>query len=81
MQHDALTLTAALRLPFVEFTIAEVAFDRIGRMTAIPVRGLGAVSGTPMGPTAYVSRSARYDAFNRWLEQHLGAAAFALGDI
>lgn len=66
MQHDALTLSSALRLPFVSFDLRDVAFDEIGRMTAAAHRG---------GPHGVlVSRAADYAAFKRWLESCLGAA-------
>ena len=65
MQHDALTLSAALGLPFVEFDRRGVAFDDIGRMSVhgggVPVR---------------LSHRADYAAFNRWLDQALSGATF-----
>lgn len=65
MQHDALTLSAALRLPFVDFDRVPVVLDDIGRMSRSP-------SG---GTTAWLSLSVRYPAFMRWLTQRLEPAA------
>ncbi|WP_327346310.1 hypothetical protein [Streptomyces europaeiscabiei] len=63
MQHDALTLSAALQLPFVEFDKMPVAVDGVGRTTR---------SGT--GVPVRVSLSARYPAFMRRLSQRLDPA-------
>ncbi|MCG7523306.1 nucleoside hydrolase [Streptomyces sp. OfavH-34-F] len=62
MQHDALTLTAALDLPFVDSAQLHVAMDAIGRTTEAP-RGQGA--------TVRWSMSAEYDAFMRWMSAAL----------
>lgn len=80
MQHDALTLSAALELPFVESFPAHVVFDSIGRLgEADPSRNGGA------GGAVWVSRRADYPAFMGWLESALtrghvaGAAAGLAG--
>lgn len=70
IQHDALTLTAALELPFVDATPATVTFDAIGRMTE-----------TDRGAPVWLSRRADYPVFIAWLADALnpaGAAAAAL---
>lgn len=64
MQHDALTLSAALALPFVESDKITVELDEIGRMTA-------ADHGVPL----WVSVSARYEPFMTWLSAALDPAA------
>ena len=66
MQHDALTLSAALELPFVESSPAQVAFDPIGRLVETAPRASGAGSGA-----VWVSRRADYPAFMGWLERTL----------
>lgn len=60
IQHDALTLTAALHLPFVDFDTTAVAIDEHGRMREEP-------TGIPM----MLSTSARYPAFMDWLHRQL----------
>ncbi|MFE9246651.1 nucleoside hydrolase [Nocardiopsis sp. NPDC006938] len=60
IQHDALTLSAALDLPFVHLDRAEVALDDRGRMSLAP-------GGAPV----WLSASATYAPFNRWLEDCL----------
>jgi len=60
MQHDALTLSAALVLPFVRFSLTNVAFDAIGRLRA-----------DPAGQRVFWSRAADYEAFARWLSSEL----------
>jgi inosine-uridine nucleoside N-ribohydrolase len=55
-QHDALTLSAALGLPFVESGTVAVALDDIGRMRA-------AGDGVPVR----MSTGARYEPFMAWL--------------
>jgi inosine-uridine nucleoside N-ribohydrolase len=64
MQHDALTLSAALRLPFVDFDRVPVALDEIGRMSGRASDGV----------RMWLSLSARYPAFMRWLGQRLDPA-------
>jgi pyrimidine-specific ribonucleoside hydrolase len=61
-QHDPLTLSAALELPFVDFDFDSVTLDESGRMTR-----------DPAGQSVFVSRAARYDAFLRWLDAQLDA--------
>jgi inosine-uridine nucleoside N-ribohydrolase len=61
MQHDALTLSAAAELPFVEFSFTNVALDDLGRMRL-----------DPAGPRVFLSRKADYPAFMRWLTIQLG---------
>ncbi|MDX3690725.1 nucleoside hydrolase [Streptomyces europaeiscabiei] len=63
IQHDALTLSAALHLPFVEFDKMPVALDGIGRT-------IRSETGVPV----WLSLSARYLAFMRWLSQRLDPA-------
>ncbi|POX41348.1 nucleoside hydrolase [Streptomyces sp. Ru73] len=63
IQHDALTLSAALQLPFVDFDKMPVALDGIGRTTR-------ADTGVPV----WLSLSAHYPAFMRWLSQRLDPA-------
>jgi inosine-uridine nucleoside N-ribohydrolase len=60
IQHDALTLSAALELPFVNFDLVRVALDEIGRMREDD-------DGAPI----FMSYSARYPAFLRWLSSQL----------
>jgi pyrimidine-specific ribonucleoside hydrolase len=60
IQHDALTLSAALHLPFVDFDTTTVAFDEIGRMRE-----------DPAGTAVALSYSARYPAFMTWLQRQL----------
>jgi purine nucleosidase len=60
MQHDALTLSAALELQFVRFSLTSVSFDPIGRLRA-----------DPAGPRVFLSRAAEYAAFMRWLTSEL----------
>lgn len=63
IQHDALTLSAALELPFVDFDKMPVALDGIGRTTR-------SENGVPV----WLSLSANYPAFMRWLAQRLDPA-------
>ncbi|MFI0817266.1 nucleoside hydrolase [Streptomyces sp. NPDC021098] len=63
IQHDALTLSAALQLPFVDFDRVPVALDSIGRTTH-----------SQQGVPVWLSLSARYPAFMRWLGQRLDPA-------
>ncbi|WP_131785286.1 nucleoside hydrolase [Protofrankia symbiont of Coriaria ruscifolia] len=62
MQHDALTLSAALQLPFVDFYLRRIAFDSAGRMTVGD------------GMEVFLSRKAEYGAFMCWLERGLTAS-------
>lgn len=62
MQHDALTLSAALELPFVDFDFSRVALDDIGRMRQ-----------ERDGVNVLLSRTADYASFMRWLTAQLGA--------
>jgi inosine-uridine nucleoside N-ribohydrolase len=64
IQHDALTLSAALHLPFVDFDKTTVAFDSIGRMSEDP-------AGTPVP----LSTGAAYPMFMTWLHRQLIPAA------
>lgn len=63
IQHDALTLSAVLQLPFVEFDKMPVALDGIGRTTR-----------SETGVPVWLSLSARYPGFLRWLSQRLDPA-------
>ncbi|SDC13485.1 nucleoside hydrolase [Actinokineospora iranica] len=63
IQHDALALAAALRLPYVELARERVVLDEIGRMTT-----------APDGRLVRLSVKADYPAFFGWLERGLGAA-------
>jgi pyrimidine-specific ribonucleoside hydrolase len=56
MQHDPLTVTAALQLPFADFAVERITLDAAGRMHPDP-------HGTPV----MLSVGANYDAFWRWL--------------
>ncbi|MFF4648073.1 nucleoside hydrolase [Streptomyces sp. NPDC001389] len=67
MQHDALTLSAALDLPFVDSEPTRIAMDGIGRTT---------VSDT--GTVLRWSITAEYDPFMRWLTQTLAGAPAAV---
>ncbi|WP_179829829.1 nucleoside hydrolase [Nocardiopsis aegyptia] len=60
MQHDALTLTAALRKTFVNMNLARVRLDELGRMSL-----------SDSGTEVWMSASAKYEPFNRWLEKTL----------
>jgi hypothetical protein len=66
MQHDALTLSAALQLPFVDFGLRGIAFDEAGRIT---VRRDS--SSEAAGTLAFVSRRVHYAPFQDWLARHL----------
>jgi inosine-uridine nucleoside N-ribohydrolase len=75
MQHDALTLSAALRYPFVDFRSATVEYDDLGRM--IVADG---------GTRCRLARAVRYQAFNTWLRSALQtstqpAAQLAVGVV
>jgi len=59
MQHDALTLSAALQLPFVDFDIRRISFDPLGRMSV------------GEGMEVFLSHRAHYAAFFGWLERQL----------
>jgi inosine-uridine nucleoside N-ribohydrolase len=59
-QHDPLTLTAALQLPFVDSDESKVQLDQIGRLSIHP-------AGTPV----QLSVTADYQAFNLWLSATL----------
>ena len=75
MQHDALTLSAALGLPFVTFEPSHVRFDGIGRTTITP-----AGAGDPAAVD--VSRHAEYGGFMAWLTLSYasdGASVIGLG--
>ena len=61
-QHDALTLTAALALPFVTSVPARVTVDTGGLMTR---------AGAGEGAAVLVSAAARYGAFMSWLQSAL----------
>jgi hypothetical protein len=60
LADDPLTLSASLRLPFVDFSLERVALREDGTMHL-------AAEGRP----AFVSRWAGYDAFMRWVEAGL----------
>ncbi|WP_083922122.1 nucleoside hydrolase [Nocardiopsis halotolerans] len=57
IQHDALALTTALRMPHVSLSLRRVALDDLGRM-----------SRSERGAEVWLSSSARYAPFLRWLE-------------
>ncbi|MBW0101509.1 nucleoside hydrolase [Pseudonocardia sp. KRD291] len=63
LQHDALTLSAALGLPFVRSAATTVVLDEIGRM-----------SSDPAGAPVRLSASADYPAFMTWLGTALDPA-------
>lgn len=77
MQHDALTLTAALELPFVESIPTQVTLDPIGRLVHPAERTEGPSApgdaSTPPGTPGdvLVSGRADYPSFMRWLERGL----------
>lgn len=76
MQHDALTLSASLELPFVESIPAHVAFDPIGRLVYVDDRDGDALPATGDGPApVLVAQRADYPAFMRWLQHGLDEAA------
>jgi inosine-uridine nucleoside N-ribohydrolase len=62
MQHDALTLTAALELPFVDSEQLSVEMDEIGRTTEAP---------PGHGTRVRWSRAAEYEPFMAWLNASL----------
>lgn len=64
LQHDALTLSAALGLPFVRAATTRVAMDELGRWTQ-----------DEDGTALRLSRSADYPAFMAWLAEALDPAA------
>ncbi|MCK2236842.1 MULTISPECIES: nucleoside hydrolase [unclassified Crossiella] len=66
IQHDALTLSAALELPFVGFTAERVALDGLGRMSR-------SEQGTPVE----LSGPADHRAFLDWLHRLLDPASRA----
>lgn len=84
MQHDALTLSAALELPFVESIPAHVAFDAIGRLVyTVDHRG-GVLPGgaSSAGPApVLVAQRADYPAFMRWLQHGLDEAALTAARV
>ncbi|MDN5920539.1 MAG: nucleoside hydrolase [Pseudonocardia sp.] len=63
LQHDALTLSAALGLPFVRSAATTVVLDEIGRMSTAPA-----------GAPVRLSASADYPAFMTWLGTALDPA-------
>ena len=67
MLHDPLTVSAALQLPYVDFSLERVAVDADGRMRL-----------TEEGRPVFVGRSADYDAFMKWVEAGLGAGRSTL---
>ena len=60
LQHDPLTLSAALQLPFVSFELTTVVLDEAARM-----------SRSPDGHRHFLSTRARYDAFTEWMRRGL----------
>jgi hypothetical protein len=60
MQHDPLTLTVALQLPFVDLGLERVDLGDIGRM-----------SYDRKGREVFLSYSADYAPFNTWLTRQL----------
>ncbi|MFW5421075.1 nucleoside hydrolase [Nocardiopsis sp. CNT-189] len=67
-QHDALALSAALELPFVDSDPMELELDAIGRTTA-----------SEKGTRVRVSTSAHYPGFMAWLHDTLDPAASPAG--
>lgn len=63
LQHDALTLTAALELPFIRSTPARVELDDVGRMRRTE---------SDSAARARIAHSADYAGFWHWLDQTLG---------
>jgi inosine-uridine nucleoside N-ribohydrolase len=61
MMHDPLTLSAALRLPFVDFSSSCVWFEADGRMRL-----------DDEGRQVFLSNRADYSAFARWMHRALG---------
>lgn len=68
MQHDALTLSAALERPFVESVPAQVQLDPIGRLVYVDDRASGASA------PVLVAQRADYPSFMRWLQRSLDTA-------
>lgn len=60
LQHDALTFSAALQMPFVDFGLRRVNLDDIGRMSL-----------AADGREAFLSLRADYPAFRAWLQAGL----------
>ncbi|WP_280317626.1 nucleoside hydrolase [Nocardia wallacei] len=60
MQHDPLALTAALQLPFVDFSRRRITLAPDARMTT-----------TPDGHPTWITTRADYPAFRNWLEKQL----------
>ncbi|MEU4377628.1 nucleoside hydrolase [Pseudonocardia alni] len=77
LQHDALTLSAALGLPFVRSATARIVMDDIGRWSIPDTSDAGGAAGTGLR----VSRSADYPAFMTWLEHALDPATPATVDL
>jgi hypothetical protein len=63
MQHDALTLSAAMQLPFVDFDLVTIALAADARMAE-----------SQEGVRLYASRRAHYPGFRRWLLSGLGVS-------
>lgn len=68
MQHDALTLSAALERPFVESVPAQVQLDPIGRLVYVDP-GVGGAAAPVL-----VAQRADYPSFMRWLQRCLDTA-------
>jgi inosine-uridine nucleoside N-ribohydrolase len=64
LQHDPLTLSAAVGLPFVDFALKRISMDQVGRMS-LDTNGL----------ELFLSSRADYAAFTRWLHKGLGISA------
>jgi pyrimidine-specific ribonucleoside hydrolase len=62
MQHDALTLSVAMQLPFVHSDLLDVVIDEKGRTS---------LDGDGLSVRCFMSRRADYPAFRRWLERAL----------
>ena len=60
MQHDPLALSAALQLPFVDFSQRTVVLAPDARMTV-----------TPEGRPTWITTRADYPAFRTWLAKQL----------
>jgi pyrimidine-specific ribonucleoside hydrolase len=65
MQHDVLTLSVAMQLPFVHLDLLDIAVDDAARTTEPDPGTPGCVY------RCFVSARANYAAFRRWLERQL----------
>lgn len=63
IQHDGLTLAAAMEVPLVDFTCGHIALDEQARMRT-----------DPNGTTVWLSTRAEHQPFMDWLTRHLTEA-------